>query len=367
MKGIQVAQPLSLLRYFTVIFLFNSSVNAQSFGINLKINTANDFIHIAFADYAMAGQRFRDTIIFNNGEAVLRKALPQPVLLELSCNVRSIPHQVLFLAGQQQNITIDGRIRYEDTPLQQGFEQLTGNDRIREGYYSLYATLRTQNDTIGLKRLSAVFDSLNINDTQRSLAFVKENAGSPLVLFAFTRYTTFLGDFIEAETMFQTLPDWAKHSPDGMLFQSKYQGKVSTWIGSPAPDFVQLSANGDTVRLVDFRNKYVLLDFWASWCGPCRKGNPELVKIHDKYRSDNFEIISISLDNNRTSWIAAIAKDSLNWTNISDLQGFNNKLATAYGIEAIPANLLVDPDGKISAKNLSTAELASLLKNIFGK
>lgn len=138
-------------------------------------------------------------------------------------------------------------------------------------------------------------------------------------------------------------------------------------IGAVAPNFTMNDVDSHLVSLFDLRGKYVLLDFWASWCGPCRAENPNIVKAYQQYKNKNFAILGVSLDRpgKRADWLAAIKADGLTWTQVSDLQFWNNSAARLYGIHAIPQNFLIDPQGKIIAKNLEGDELQVKLKSIF--
>jgi thiol-disulfide isomerase/thioredoxin len=124
---------------------------------------------------------------------------------------------------------------------------------------------------------------------------------------------------------------------------------------------------GHIVKLADYKGKYVLIDFWASWCGPCRRENPNLVKTYAEYHPKGFEILGISLDKkeDRQKWLDAIHKDGLTWTQVSDLQGWDNAAAKAYNVQAIPMNYLLDPNGKIIGKYLRGQNLDDKLKEIF--
>jgi peroxiredoxin len=135
--------------------------------------------------------------------------------------------------------------------------------------------------------------------------------------------------------------------------------------GAKAPEFTQLSPEGTPVKLADFKGKYVLLDFWASWCGPCRKENPNVVKLYDKYKTKGFEILGISLDQNRERWLQAIQADKLTWKHTSDLKGWSNEVSKLYEISAIPKTFLLDPNGIIIARDLRGAALEGKLAEIF--
>lgn len=137
--------------------------------------------------------------------------------------------------------------------------------------------------------------------------------------------------------------------------------------GQMAPDFTQNNTDEKPVKLSSTRGKYILIDFWASWCGPCRQENPELVNVYQEFKNNNFDILGVSLDNDRGKWLKAIENDQLTWMHVSDLKGWDNAVAKEYIIQSIPYNFLLDPEGKIVAKNLRAKELRKKLQEIFLK
>ncbi|MDR2271220.1 MAG: TlpA family protein disulfide reductase, partial [Sphingobacterium sp.] len=137
-------------------------------------------------------------------------------------------------------------------------------------------------------------------------------------------------------------------------------------VGKPALDFVMNDSAGRPVKLSSFKGKYVLLDFWASWCGPCRDLHPDMVKAYQKFKGQNFEIIAVSLDSKREPWLKAIAQDGLPWIQLSDLKGMRNAAALQYGVTAIPQNFLIDPEGNIIANELKHQALEEKLAEVLG-
>ncbi len=137
--------------------------------------------------------------------------------------------------------------------------------------------------------------------------------------------------------------------------------------GKISPDFTQPKSDGKLLKLSDLRGKVVLIDFWASWCGPCRKENPNVVKIYQKYADKGFTILSVSLDKDKNAWLEAIKKDNLSWPNhVSDLKSWSNEAAQLYQVSGIPFTVLVDKEGKIIKTNLRGEDLENTLKSIFG-
>ena len=193
--------------------------------------------------------------------------------------------------------------------------------------------------------------------------FIRANPGSAISLRALTQVAGFGRDLDPAVVgpLFEGLAPAVRQSPDGQAFAARQAEARHLGVGQLAPDFTQNDPSGRPVSLRDFRGQYVLLDFWASWCKPCRAENPALVAVYQQFKSRHFTVLSVSLDQDQGKWEKAIAADGLKWTHVSDLKPEQNEVAWRYGIKGVPQNLLIGPDGLILALNLHGMALSQKL------
>jgi peroxiredoxin len=209
------------------------------------------------------------------------------------------------------------------------------------------------------------FAALDKEFAQVGFAFIKANptAWASLELLGQLRMTV-PPQYAEAAPLYEAFSPELKNSPPGRFYGEILQSLKLTALGAEAPNFTQQTPDGKQVSLSDYRGKYVLVDFWASWCGPCRQENPAVIKA---YNGRNFDILSVSLDkeDGRAKWLKAIQDDQLAWTQVSDLHGWENEAAKRYGVQSIPQNFLIDPTGKIVATNLHGNELQAKLAQFF--
>jgi peroxiredoxin len=198
--------------------------------------------------------------------------------------------------------------------------------------------------------------------------FIKENPDSFISLNALEGYA-YGADYVDIAPLFNGISPAIKESEPGKKFAERLPKLKAVALGATAPEFAEADTSGKIVSLSSFRGKYVLIDFWASWCGPCRHENPNVVKAFNHYKGQKFTIVGVSLDRPgaKDKWLAAIHKDGLAWTQLSDLQFWDSKTAGLYAVRGIPQNFLLDPDGKIIGKNLRGDDLEDKLAEIFGK
>jgi peroxiredoxin len=197
-----------------------------------------------------------------------------------------------------------------------------------------------------------------------NLAFIKEHGSSyvaPVVLWNEVAWSM---DAPEMEPLVKGFDTTIQKSAYIVLLNKRIETLKKVAIGSPAPDFTMNDTLGKPQKLSSFYGKILLVDFWASWCGPCRRENPNIVAAYKQFSRKGFDIAGISLDKNKARWMKAIADDKLNWHHLSDLQGWNNAAAGLYGIRSIPSNLLLDKNGMIIGKNLMGDDLTNKLKEL---
>jgi peroxiredoxin len=199
--------------------------------------------------------------------------------------------------------------------------------------------------------------------------FIAANPDSYICLRAMQNVGGPYPDFNVLQPLYSKISANVRSTTAGVAYQKYLDVLKTVAIGAMAPEFAQADTNGKMIDLASFKGKYVLIDFWASWCGPCRAENPNVVKAYNSYKNKNFTILGVSLDRpgKHDAWLKAIHDDHLTWNHVSDLKFWNSETAALYGIHAIPQNFLIDPSGKIIAKDLRGDDLEKKLAEIFGK
>lgn len=194
--------------------------------------------------------------------------------------------------------------------------------------------------------------------------FVKQHPGSFITPLAVMRYAQLTDEAKKTEDLYNLLTPEVKNSWLANAAAQQIAESKKNAIGTVMADFTQADTNGNPVSLASYRGKFVLVDFWASWCKPCRLENPNVVANFERFKDKNFTVLGVSLDQAKPNWINAIKMDGLTWGHVSDLQGWTNSVAKQFQITSIPQNFLIDPDGKIIGKNLRGPALEKKLSAV---
>jgi peroxiredoxin len=260
--------------------------------------------------------------------------------------------------------------------IQEYLAKITGMQRDRVTIFFQIDSIKKNNgDSILILDLGIKQQQISDEEKTYTQQTVLQSTNSSLSLFILSTYQGMARDpnfrvngFTDPEVvalLTDVLNKFPERTDIAGIRNSVEAGIPKTkWVGKQAPEISLPDTEGKTVKLSSFRGKYVLVDFWASWCGPCRRENPNVVQAYNQFKNKNFTILGVSLDRQKEPWEKAIVDDNLNWTHISDLKFWQSEVVPVYQVESIPFNVLVDPDGKVVAENLRGNALEQKLQQV---
>lgn len=352
--------------YAFVLLIGFQSVNAQGFQINGDIKNIADNTVISLLDGMSNKEAATSKVVA--GKFTLTGTTTNPGIFILSAAGQA-QKIALFMGNEKFTIAGDfqkpNELQFTGSPTQDLYQlYMKALNPKMEPYF------KTLN-LVGTEKNAATKDSLIKSADQQAEDLVlaysvisKEHSQSPVTTFFLFQYANIFPKVKEnLGTFYDLLSGEAKKGPFAEVIQKTLATAGLGNIGTVLPDFKQNDVNGKSVSLSSLRGKYVLIDFWASWCGPCRAENPNVVKAYNTFKAKNFTVLGVSLDQDKAKWLDAIKKDGLSWTHVSDLKYWNNEVAVQFGIQSIPANYLIDPKGVVIGKDLRGEELTRILTN----
>ncbi len=246
-------------------------------------------------------------------------------------------------------------------------KEFMNNTKETQVIQNKFMGAQQKGDERGMKEAQADYQAMLQNQNVYVKNFIREHPKSTVSVFAALMQFSQEMTAHDIDTLI-TFFDPSIHKSIYINELNKIADRLRvTEIGAIAPDFTLNTPEGTPFSLSALKGKIVLVDFWASWCKPCRLENPNVVADYNKYKDKGFDILGVSLDKDKESWIKAIGDDKLSWHQVSDLKYWQNEVAVKYGIQSIPSNLLLDKDGKIIAKNLRGEALGKKLEELFGQ
>lgn len=335
-----------------------------------KIENAPEGV-VVLSQFTDSRPKVLDTLDLNsNGEFSYEVAVETPTFYELNIYGQKVVRLALFKEdvdvkynfSNPESLIVEGSA---DTKEMMKIEKLmeayqADVNKLNEAYYEAMS----KNDSEAIKKIQAQAMTLESAQAER----VKEMINSMGDSFASLAAIGLLNPKTDFQFIDQLVAKLNENYPGTTsILQMKQQldEMRALSVGQPAPEIELPNPDGRIVKLSDLRGKYVLIDFWAAWCKPCRQENPNVVRLYNQYKDKGFEVFGVSLDRTKEDWVKAIADDGLTWTQVSDLKYFNSVAAELYQIDAIPATYMVDPDGNIIAKDLRGPSLENKLAELF--
>ena len=348
----------------------------QKFSIKGKLGKISYPAKI-YLQYGKGESRIQDSAVLTNGSFQFKGDVPYPVKASLTLkqndgntDMFSVDEQSLYL--DKGNITVNGSDKIKTASIKGGKAQAdylrlqSQLKPLQEKMTPLSLKMRDYFKDNNMKARDSLFPflaAIRKDMTTTETDFIKNNPGSYVTL-SMLKDRSVMINLASFEPLYNNLQPGLKQTADGKRMAEKLAIAKRLAPGQPFINFTLNDTEDRPTMLEKFKGKYILLDFWASWCGPCRAENPHVLKAYQQFKNKNFDVVAVSLDVKKDAWVKAIKEDGMPWTQLSDLKGFKSPVVMEYGIEAIPQNFLLDPQGRIIAQNLRGEELAKKLAEI---
>lgn len=313
-----------------------------------------------------------DSAVLLEGKASFENTVDLPELFYLSFEgIRA--YVPVFVEQGVLTVSVDGNTpnnpQVSGSASQQLYdkynESISGFDERAKGIIDLYNQARQAGNEEQMKDAESAYETIEEEKSEFTTTFVKENGNSTVAPFLIMRYN-YNYDVDEIDAFVQGFDPSIASSVYIKYLTNRVRILRSVAVGQPFVDFEMADTVGNLVRLSDIaKDKYLLVDFWAAWCRPCRAENPNVVEAYNKFHDKGFDVLGISFDDAHDRWLEAIEMDGLKWQQLSDLKGWQNTAGKLYGIQSIPQNVLINPEGIIIEKNLRGEDLQNKLAELF--
>ncbi len=313
-----------------------------------------------------------DSAFIEDGKVTFEGSLERPEMLYMRIGDS---RKMINVFAENSNISVTVQVDSLDKAVVKGSgvhddlmafkKHLEPIDEKAKKLSDAYRMAAMQKDEEMMKDILDEYEGLRQEQKSAIVAFVGEKSDAFIAPYIIRRYLAYEMEYPELDSLLTQLGPNVHNSEDYKYLSERVATLKKVAVGQPAVDFALPDTTGNPIAISSFKGKYLLIDFWASWCGPCRKENPNVVKLYNDYKDKGFEIIGVSFDEKRENWIKAIKDDKLTWPHVSDLKGWQCEAGKLYAVSAIPATVLLDKDGIIIAKNLRGDALREKLEELY--